>query len=306
MKKQFEYKGRDGNNIHVYNWKIENETRGIVQIFHGMAEHGGRYEEFATFLNNKGYEVYADDHRGHGKSVISIDDLGFIGKDGFNGMVEDEKILTDLIKKENPRTPIFIFAHSMGSFLAQEFITKYGNEIDGVILSGSSGKFGLDVKLAAFLAKIQLSLLGDKTPAKLLDNLSFGNYNKKITNPITKFDWLSRDENEVYKYNKDKYCGTLFPLRFYYEFFTALAKLHRKEKLKKIPKNLPIYILAGSFDPVGNYGKNVKKLKRKYEEMGIKKVKMKLYAGARHEIINELNREEVYNDIYIWLDNINT
>ncbi|BDU49770.1 alpha/beta hydrolase [Haliovirga abyssi] len=298
---KFEIKGIDGNKINVYKWVPKGEVKGVVQIFHGMAEHALRYKKFAIFLNDKGYAVYANDHRGHGNSVDNISELGRIGENGFYGIVEDEKILMEKIKKENLGLPIIILGHSMGSFIAQEYITKYGNEISGVILSGTAMKSGMDLKLALILAKLQMKLFGRYKPAKFISNLSFGSNNKKIQNAKTSNDWLSRDEKEVDKYNKDKYCGTTFPIEFYYEFFKGLSKLYEKEKLNQIPLELPIYIFSGDADPVGNYGKSTKDLYNLYEKLGLKNLEIKLYSGGRHEMLNEKNRMKVYENVYNWI-----
>ena len=297
---EFKYTGKDGHRINVYKWEA-NKPKAILQIVHGMAEHAARYENFAKFLNKEGITVYADDHRGHGKTSEAVDKQGRIGKDGFNGMVEDEKKLTDLIKNENPKIPIILMGHSMGSFLSQEYITKYGDGLDGVILSGTSGKFGGDVKGGRLLAGLQMIFLGGNAKAKLVEKISFGPYTKRIENLKSDKDWVNRDQKEVAKYIEDPYCGAIFPLRFYYELFGGFINLHNKDKIESIPKKLPIYIFAGEADPVGKYGKGIKNLYEMYKELGIKNLNMKLYPGGRHEMLNEINKKEVYQDVLNWL-----
>lgn len=294
-------KGSDMKDIFVYCWDEVENPKAIVHIFHGMAEHAGRYEPFAKYLNSQGFVVFADDHRGHGKTACSIDELGYIGKNGFNAIVEDEHIITQLVKSKYPDVPIIILAHSFGSYIAQAFITKHGKEIDGIILSGTSKINMTDVKLGLILAAIQRAFLGEKKKSNLIDKIGFGSYNKRIQKPENKFQWLSRDNNQVQKYIDDPLCGTVFPVGFYYYFFKGASKLYRKEKLFNIPKELPTFIIAGEEDPVGGYGKNSRKLYELYKSLNLVNVDIKLYPNARHEIINETNYSEVYEDINNWL-----
>lgn len=297
----FSLKAKDGQGVYVYVWDNVEEPIGVVQIFHGMAEHAKRYERFAKFLNDKGFIVYANDHRGHGKTAGSVDDLGYIGKDGFSNIVEDEYLITQTIKEKYPNLPVFILGHSFGSFIAQEYIIRYSNNINGVIISGSAQNKGPLISMGKILAYIEMKLRGEKHPSKFLDHMSFGSYNNKIEQPNSTFDWLSRDQAEVKKYDDDAYCGTLFTSNFYYQFTKGMTLLYKKNKLTRIRKELPIYIFSGDMDPVGGYGKLVKNLYEMYKGLGINDVTMKLYPGGRHEMLNETNKQDVYNDIYVWL-----
>lgn len=294
--------GNDGHKIFVYCWNNVSEPKAVVQIFHGMAEHAGRYKRLAEYLNTKGFIVYANDHRGHGKTAGTIEDLGYIGEDGFNRIVEDQHIIKEVIKEKYSELPIFVLGHSFGSFVAQEYITRYGDEIQGVILSGSALMKGIDVTLGKFIATIEKSIFVDKKKSNLMDKLSFGSYNKKIKDSKLQFEWLSTDLEEVKKYDDDPLCGTVFTTGFFYNFFTGLSKLYKKDKLDKIPRKLPIFILSGDEDPVGKYGKLVRKLYDLYNNLGIEDVTMKLYKDGRHEMINETNRQEVYKDILSWIN----
>ncbi len=295
-------KVQDGKEVYIHCWDGVESPKGILQIFHGMAEHGKRYEDLAQFLNQKGYIVYADDHRGHGKTAGAIEEIGYIGFDGFNNIVLDEYELTRAIKSKYPNLPIVILGHSFGSFIAQDYITRYSDEISGVILSGSSMKVGTEVMVGKTLATIQKRIYKDRSKAILLNLLSFGTYNKKIDNPKSVFAWISRDEEQVKKYEEDPMCGTLFTVGFYYYFLKALTEIYKPRKLLRIPKTLPIKIISGAADPVGEYGIGVERLYNMYKELGIRDLNVKLYPGARHEIINEINKDEVYNDILGWLD----
>ena len=298
-------RSKDGKDIFLRLWDNVKNPKGIVQIFHGMAEHSERYNEFADFLNSNGYIVCADDHRGHGKSLINGKVKGYIGENGFYKIVEDEKIITDIIKKEHEGLPLYIFAHSFGSFIGQEYITKYSREISGIILSGSAKQDGIDIKFGGFLAKLQNMIYQDKVEAKLIDKLSFGAFNNKVENRKTQFDWLSRNEAEVQKYIKDENCGFISPINFYYNMFNGLNNLYQKEKLFNIDLELPILVFSGDEDPVGKYGKSVEKLYNQYKSLGIKYVQIKLYEGGRHELLNEINKDEVYEFVYNWINKIN-
>ncbi|NBI06981.1 alpha/beta hydrolase [Senegalia massiliensis] len=297
-------KGKDDFPIYLYTWNRVNEPKGVVQIFHGMAEHAARYNDFAKHLNREGYIVYASDHRGHGKTAKGVDNLGNIGEDGFSNIVHDGYIINRMIKKSYSNLPIILLGHSFGSFISQEYIIKYGESIDGLILSGSAKMEGIPIKLGQIISTIQKKIYDDKNKANLIDKASFGNFNKKIKHPISKFSWLTRDEEQVEKYDEDPLCGTIFPIIYYYYFFDGLSKLYIKERLENIPKNLPIFIFSGDKDPVGGYGKQVKKLYETYKDIGIKNVNIKLYPGGRHEMLNEINRKEVYNHITDWIKEV--
>ncbi len=299
------FKSHDGQKIFLHKWDEVENPIGVIQIFHGMAEHGARYDDFANFLNNKGYIVYADDHRGHGKTADSIDALGYLGEDGFNNIVEDEYFITKNIKSEYPSLPIFIFAHSFGSFIGQEYINRYSDEVNGVILSGSAKQSGIDFRVGLAVTKL-IKKFGDESKKnEFLESIIFGNYNKKEKDNNSKFAWLSGDKNEVKKYEDDEYCGTVFTTNFYRNMFTGFKYLYLKEKTDKINRSLPLFIIAGEMDPVGKYGKSVKKLFNHYKKLNLNNVSIKLYPEGRHELINEVNKFVIYNDIYKWIDSNN-
>ena len=301
----FTYTSSDGTEINVYKWiPKEEEIKGVVQISHGMAETAIRYERFAKVLNQNGYIVYANDHRGHGKTAGNIDSLGYLGdNDGFNLLIGDIAKLSDIIREENEGLKIYLFSHSMGSFAAQRYIMDFKDKIDGLVLSGSNGEQGFTLTLAKTIAKLEMMIRGRKAKSKLMNTLSFGAYNKKFKPEKTGSEWLSRDEEEVKKYIEDPYCGTIFPTSFYYDFLGSLQYIEDENNFKKIPKNLPILIISGEEDPVGDSGKGLKKLYNRYKEAGVKDLEIKLYPGARHEILNEINRNEVMDDVVNWLDN---
>ncbi len=300
----FTYTSSDGTEIYVYKWAPKEDVRGVVQISHGMAETAARYERFAKVLNQNGFIVYVNDHRGHGKTAGNVESLGYLGDDdGFNLLIQDIGKLSVIIKEENPGLKLYLFSHSMGSFAAQRYIMDYKDKIDGLVLSGSNGEQGFTLTVAKTIAKIEMMIRGRKAKSKLMNTLSFGAYNKKFKPEKTGSEWLSRDEDEVQKYIEDPYCGTIFPTSFYYDFLGSLQYIEDKDNFKKIPKDLPILIISGDEDPVGDFGKGLKKLYTRYKEAGVKDLEIKLYPGARHEILNESNRDEVMNDVVNWLKN---
>ncbi|WAM36424.1 alpha/beta hydrolase [Caldicellulosiruptor acetigenus] len=298
----FWLKAEDGHDIYLHAWDQVDNPRGILQIFHGMAEHGKRYEGFAQYMNEHGFIVYADDHRGHGRTAGSLENIGYIGEDGFNKLVQDEYLISKFLKEKYPWLPLFIVAHSFGSFVAQEYIIRYGWGINGLVLSGSAAMNTLKAKLGYILASIERLIHGEKYRSRFLDWLSFGTFNRRIKNNPSKFAWLSTDEKEVRKYEEDPYCGGIFTTGFFYYLSRGFLGLYRPERLANLPKDLPILIIAGEEDPVGEYGRLVKRLYNIYKEAGCQNVDLKLYPGKRHELFNEVNREEVYADVLNWLD----
>ena len=275
-------------------------VRGIVQIAHGMAEYSNRYARFAMELCKKGFAVYINDHLGHGSSVANENELGFFGDDGANSLVEDMKQLTDIARQEYPNVPVFLFGHSMGSFLARKYTAKYGHLLDGVIYCGTSGPnpaVDIGILLANYLTKTD----GMLYRSTFLDSMAFGSYNKK-TAKNTKFDWLSRDEKEVQKYIDDKNCGFVFTVNGFKTLFSLLKEISGKVWYNTVPTDLQILMISGDKDPVGEYGKGVAEVYKTLRKTGHTNTLLKLYPEARHELLNELNRDEVTADILHWLE----
>lgn len=300
----FTFKGEEDIDIYVYKYEpIEKENiNGIVQISHGMSEEAGRYKRFANYLTDNGYIVYINDHRGHGKSAENINRIGILAqKDGIHCIVKDLNKLTKIIKTENNGLPIFLFSHSMGSFAAQKYIIDYSEDIDGVILSGTNGLHGIEVDLGFLVAKVMSKIQGREKKAYLIDKLAFGGFNKKFKPNKSEFDWLSRDFKEVEKYIENEYCGVVFSNGYFYDLFKLFKEIRNINNLKKINSKLPIYIFAGDKDPVGKFGKGVTKLYENYKKVGIENVEFKLYSGGRHEMLNEINKDEVINDTINWI-----
>ncbi|MGG4393793.1 alpha/beta hydrolase [Paenibacillus thiaminolyticus] len=301
----FTFTDPEGVRVHVYRWDPEEgqPVRGVIQIAHGMTETARRYSRFAEALTDAGYVVYGNDHRGHGRTAERPEDLGYVGEDGFTWMVRNMAQLTEIIQSEQAGLPVFLFAHSMGSFLAQKYIAEHGDKINGVILCGSNGPRGRELYAGVALTKLIASARGSRHRSKMIDNMAFGGFNRTFRPSRTSFDWLSRDEQEVDKYVADPECGFLSTIGFYRDLFRLLQDIHRPETMQAIPKELPVMLIAGDRDPVGQYGKGIRRLAEMYRELGIREVECILYPEARHELLNEKNRDEVTSDCLSWLRN---
>lgn len=296
---KFKFEDPEGVLISCYKWIPQGEVKAVLQIVHGMEEHAKRYDRFAKYLNDRGIAVYAHDHRGHGESV-SDDDFGYYGEGGFDLAVENAYTVTRTIKNEFPDVPNYIFGHSMGSFVTQRFIQKHGDDVKKCVLCGSNGPdFWMSLS-GRMGGKIVSLFKGPKHYSNFLNNAAFASYNKKNEHR-TDSDWLSRDSAEVDKYINDPLCGKPVTADFFYEISKAIHDNFDKDELQRIPKRLSIFIISGDMDPVGKYGKGVKKLYDVYKNIDIRDVSMKLYDGARHELLNETNRDEVMQDVYNFL-----
>ncbi|MNI05059.1 Phospholipase YtpA [compost metagenome] len=295
---------KDGTQLCIYNWSPSSEVqpKAVVQIAHGMAENAGRYRRLAAVLTKKGYIVYANDHRGHGQTAGTVDQAGIFPKDSFNLMCSDMAQISGYIRDKHEALPIYLMGHSMGSFLTQQYMYQYPNLVNGFILSGSNGKSNPMLAVGAAVASTEARFRGETYRSKLLNQLSFGSYNKLFQPNRTEFDWLSRDNDEVDAYIADPYCGALFTAGFYRDFLKGLQRIHNPENMRLIPKDIPVYIFSGDKDPVGAMGKGITALVDKYHSLGLTQVTSKLYAGGRHEMLNETNRDEVMKDLLDWLD----
>lgn len=292
------------HDVFVYRWSPADPQvplRGVLQIAHGMAETAKRYKRLARVLTARGFAVYANDHRGHGRTAGSPEELGWPGKNGFAGMAEDLIRLGGLIRREHPELPLFLLGHSMGSFLTQKAMYSGHEAYTGFILSGTNGPRAL-LGFGKSLARAQALLQGDKHPSMLMNTLSFGGFNRGFLPARTPFDWLSRDEAEVDKYIQDPQCGFLCSAGFFRGLFELLQEIHRPERIQYIPRRKPVYIFGGDRDPVGLNGVGVQRLIELYARLGLQDVEVKLYPGGRHEMLNEINRDEVMANVADWLE----
>lgn len=274
--------------------------KGVVQISHGMAEYSNRYARFALELCKAGYAVFVSDHVGHGSSVSEREMLGYFGDNGEETFVDDLKTLSDIAKSEYTDLPFFMIGHGMGSLIARKYTAKYGYLLDGVVYTGTSGEnpmLGIGVHLANTLIRQN----GPMYRSDILDTMAFGSYNRK-TEKRTDCDWVSRDEAEVDKFIADDLCGYKYTVSGMKALFMTLKQVSARRWYNSVPLSMPILLLSGSMDPVGDYGKGVKEVYKILKKTGHKNVTMKIYEKARHEIFNETNRDEVHADIISWLD----
>jgi alpha-beta hydrolase superfamily lysophospholipase len=284
-----------------YHWSCD-EPWAVLQVTHGMAEHLLRYEALADYLNEQGIAVIGHDHLGHGSS-IKEDPKGYFHDETIkHGLVQDVYQVTQWGKKQYPKLPFFILGHSMGSFVLRNYIYDYGEEIQGAILVGTGQQPVWLTRMGQKSAKLLSKIQGEKHPSKLIDRLAFGTMNRKIEAPRTDKDWLVSLPEEVDAYLADPNCGFLFTLSGYHELFTLIILAQNAELVHKVPKNLPILLLSGKEDPVGEYGKGVMKAARAYRAAGVQQVTVHLYEKARHELLNETQKLSVFNDICIWME----
>jgi alpha-beta hydrolase superfamily lysophospholipase len=300
----FTLEGADGVSLFTHRWLPEPAPKGVVQIAHGLAEHAGRYARLAAALSQAGYAVYANDHRGHGRTAKTADDLGFFAdRDGWNKCIADLWRLNRRIANDHPGLPIVLLGHSMGSFLAQQLVCEHGEALSGAVLSASNGKPPAIAPIARLLGRLERLRLGSRGRSALMHALFFGAFNRPFEPARTPFDWLSRDPAEVDKYLADPFCGFGATVQLYIDVLAALADIARPSRQARIPKPLPIYILNGSRDPVAT---NISQLLAAYQAAGLKNVVHKVYPEGRHESFNEINREEVTRDLIAWLDSVTT
>ena len=285
-----------GQKLEKAYWPAKGKPKAVIQLVHGMAEHIRRYDETARRLNEAGFAVVGHSHMGHGPYA---DILGYFGrKGGWDVLIEDVHALRRETQKQFPRVPYFLLGHSMGSFVVRGYCLKHERGLAGAILSGT-GHFGKTLLLAAGTISNAICLCGgaDKPSALLAKMTSNGN-NPEYKTP---FDWLSRDEAEVQKYIADPLCGFPFTAAGYRDMFSGLSRLY-PEKLSTLNKDVPVYLFSGDKDPVGGNGAGVEKVAQELRNAGVKKVTVKLYPDGRHEMFNELNRQEVWNDLIAWVE----
>jgi alpha-beta hydrolase superfamily lysophospholipase len=289
--------------IHVHEWIPDCDLNGVVQIVHGVAEYIERYDAFARFLCGKGFAVVGNDHLGHGQSIIMQEDLGYFdAHDGWNEVVCDIEQLRAMTAARFPDTPYFLFGHSMGSFLTRTFLIDHPEApLAGVILSGTGQNPAPVVAAGKLICQTELVLHGPRYRSEAVDNLAFGSYNKNFQPQRTKFDWLSRDTENVDKYAADPLCGFLCTVSLYRDMMGGLQYIGKSSNLAKMNKALPIYFMSGDKDPVGGDGMGVAKVFGMFKKAGMRDVFYKFYKDGRHEMLNEINRDQVMADIADWL-----
>lgn len=292
----------DNTKITTYFWECE-QPKGIIHIVHGMSEHAARYNEFALYLNKYDYLVYSSDLRGHGKTAGTLEKVGmFAMQDGWNKVVKDIILFSKQISSKHKKLPLYLLGHSMGSFISRSISILRPYEINGYIFSATAGHPGLLGKIGISVSNINLKTMGKKNRTNLMTNLAFGGFNKKYENPRTEKDWLTRDIDIVDKYISDPYCMQIFTSQFYNDLLKAIIYINETYNIRKMEKDKPILMFAGDMDPVGDYGKGPKEVYTKFKKAGIKDLTLKIYKSGRHEMLNEINKYEVYDMILNWLD----
>ena len=302
--KDFYFNSSTGKNkIHARMCVPDAEPRAIVQIIHGIAEYIDRYDEFMSFLADNGIIAVGTDHLGHGKSIESEEQTGFFAYDnGWDYVVRDEEVLRLAMHENYPELPIIVFGHSMGSFMARTLLIRYPDAFNAAIISGTGNQGAALVNGGLFMGNLVTGLKGAHHYSKFLNNLAFGSYNKIYDNPKTEYDWLSRDEANVQKYIDDPLCGFIPSCSLFRDMMTGVKFITNKKNLTAMNKDMPVYFMSGDMDPVGECGKGVQKAYNNFLEAGMKDVSINLYPGGRHEMLNEINKDEVYTDILAWLD----
>ena len=304
MRKQIAYPSCGQGQIRGLRWEPDGDVKAVVQIVHGIAEHVQRYDHFASFLTQHGILVVAQDHMGHGRSIDGGSIKGYF-TGGWFAAVDDTYRLLQETKAEFPHTPYILLGHSMGSFIARSILCKYPDSgIAGAIISGTAWMPGAVVTAGHALAGIICKLQDEKLPNDTLQGMMFGGYNKRVEHVRTKSDWLTRDETIVDAYEADPDCGFVTSAGLLRDMLVGLKFIHNKNHLMQMEHTLPVLFLSGEEDPVGGYGTGVRAAAEAFQKAGVHKVSLRLYSQGRHEMLNELNRDEVYGDILGWIEGL--
>ena len=300
MRTDFYYESKGAGTIHGCRWMPDQPPITVIQIIHGIAEYIERYDDFARYLNRLGFLVVAEDHMGHGKSVNGEGIQGYFHGGWFTA-VEDSFRLLQNPRQEFPNLPYVLLGHSMGSFMARTILEKHPDSgISAAVICGTGWQPKAVLNTGIGVCRMVCNKQGEKKPSKILEKLVFSNYNKKVEHPRTPYDWLTRDAGIVDRYLADPLCGFTPTGGLMRELLTGIR--YEQENLSAMKKDLPILFIAGGDDPVGNYGKGVLQSAEAFRKAGMQDVSCKIYPLGRHEILNEINREEVYRDVTSWLD----
>lgn len=302
-RREFRYLSCDRKTkIHAVEWTPDGEPKAVLQICHGMVEHILRYDAFASWLAAKGFYVVGNDHLGHGLSVRDEGSYGYFHETkGNKYVIGDIHKLRCHTQKKYPDVPYFMLGHSMGSFLLRQYLTMYAKGLAGAVIMGTGHHSRLELQVGQLLCKAIAAAKGWKYRSRLVNKIGFGGFNRKFKPTKEKNEWLSANPQSRRQHARDPLCQFTFTLNGYYQMFEGMKVLTEKGSMGRIPRTLPVFFVAGEDDPVGDFGKSVKKIYRKYCGAGMEDVEIKLYRDDRHEILNENDREIVFEDIYLWM-----
>jgi alpha-beta hydrolase superfamily lysophospholipase len=294
----------DGEKLAGIRWTPDRPPKAVVQIAHGASEHSARYERLADVLTDAGYAVYAVDHRGHGRTADAYGRFGVARPGGWAAIVRDTRELTERIQQEHPGVPIVLFGHSMGSMIAQGYVQEWGDDLAGVVLSGTTGGSVIDDETLGIVVAMGEGEGADEPSAAF--SAMFAGFNEPFSGPdATGFEWLSRDAGEVKKYVDDPWCGEPLSNGFVADMLSSTAAMWKPEAEARVATDLPIYLFSGDQDPVGGeLAGSVRDLAGRYEALGAGPVTLRIYEGGRHEMLNETNRDEVHADLLAWLETL--
>lgn len=282
-------------------WEPEGKPVGVFQIVHGISEYSMRYDAFARYLTERGFLVVAEDHMGHGHSISAEYARGYFHGGWFTA-VGDTYALLQKTKEEYPDVPYILFGHSMGSFMARTILAKYPqNGISACIICGTGWQPEAVLAAGQKLSNVVCKIRGEQNPSKFLHKVIFGAYNKRVERPRTAYDWLTRVNTEVDTYMKDSLCGFIPSAGLVRDMLTGIAYIQKEENLQKMEKGLPVLFVAGGDDPVGDFGNGVRKVADVFRDVGMEDVSVRIYPLCRHEILNEMNKAEVCEDIFAWM-----
>lgn len=288
--------------IHYYVYTPKKPVRFVLQITHGMCEYIERYEGFIKYLSREGVLVAGHDHAGHGRSIRTPEDLGYFSEEATDlTLVKDLKTMTDLLSERYPELPHFILGHSMGSFVLRKYLMRFGRSLSGILISGTGGT-NPGVTPGITLAKSISAVRGEKHRSTMFNSIFFNGFNKNFQDEKNKFSWLTKDEKIVAAYHQDPKCNFVFTLNGFKGFLEIMKEVTSDEWAMQMPKEVPVHLFSGKNDPVGSYGKGVTETFNQLIDAEVKTVTMKLYEDGRHEMLNELNRKEVYQDLLMKME----
>ena len=302
MKNDLYFPSVDGKTtIHAIEWVPEGEPKAVLQMVHGMNEYIDRYNEFASFMADSGFYVVGHDHVGHGESVAPDGTRRFFAeKNGNRVLLEDMETVRKTAAEKYPDVPHFILGHSMGSFLVRQFIARHGGSLTGAVIMGTGSQPAMTLKSGIALCSIIGAAKGKRYESRLVNKIAMNGNLKRIENPRTIADWLSKNEPNIDAYISNPWCNGMFTVGAYKDMFISIQDCQSKTTIDRIPKELPLLLVSGEEDPIGAYGKGVEAAYESYKKAGIQDVTIKLYPGDRHEILNELDRGMVYQDLLDW------